>query len=39
MNAIEPAISDESVKEKTEKSWDEWFHILDTAGAQLMTHK
>jgi len=39
MNAIEPAISDEAVTEKTGKSWDEWFDILDTAGAQLMTHK
>jgi hypothetical protein len=39
MNAIEPAISDEAIKEKTGKSWTEWFDILDIAGAQLMTHK
>lgn len=39
MNAIEPPISDDAVKEKTGKPWSEWFAILDTAGAQAMTHK
>jgi uncharacterized protein YndB with AHSA1/START domain len=39
MNIGEPPISDEAVREKTGKDWGEWFAILDTAGAQSMTHK
>ena len=39
MNAVQPPISDEAVKEKTGKDWSEWFAILDAAGAQAMTHK
>ena len=34
-----PNISDEAVAAKTGKSWDEWFNILDHAGAQKMSHK
>jgi uncharacterized protein YndB with AHSA1/START domain len=39
MNSIEPPISDGAVKEKTGKSWSEWFAILDNAEAQAMSHK
>ena len=31
-------VSDVTVKEKTGKSWNEWFRLLDRAGAQQMTH-
>ncbi|HET7042742.1 MAG TPA: SRPBCC domain-containing protein [Gemmatimonadales bacterium] len=30
---------DEAVRAKTGKSWDEWFAILDAAGARSMGHK
>jgi uncharacterized protein YndB with AHSA1/START domain len=39
MNALEPTISNDSVKAKTGKDWPEWFEILDAAGAQKMNHK
>ena len=32
-------ISNEAVQAKTEKTWDEWFSILDAAGAKEMNHK
>jgi uncharacterized protein YndB with AHSA1/START domain len=32
-------MSDEAVRTKTGKSWDEWFAILDAAGAQTLGHK
>jgi hypothetical protein len=32
-------MSDEAVKERTGKTWPEWFKILDKAGAQKMTHQ
>ncbi|CAN5878075.1 hypothetical protein BH18ACI4_BH18ACI4_27630 [soil metagenome] len=32
-------ISDETVKEKTGKKWDQWFAILDKAGAKEMSHQ
>jgi len=32
-------MSDEAVKAKTGKNWDEWFKILDKAGAKRMNHK
>jgi Domain of unknown function (DUF4287) len=32
-------MSDEAVRAKTGKSWDEWFAILDAAGAQTLGHK
>jgi uncharacterized protein YndB with AHSA1/START domain len=32
-------ISDEAVLAKTGKTWDEWFSLLDQAGAQKMNHK
>jgi uncharacterized protein YndB with AHSA1/START domain len=34
-----PRMSDEAVKAKTGKKWDEWFAILDKAGAKEMSHK
>lgn len=34
-----PRMSDEAVKAKTGKKWDQWFAILDKAGAQEMSHK
>lgn len=41
--AVRPAdevspVSDMTVKEKTGKSWSEWFRVLDRAGAQNMKH-
>lgn len=30
--------SDESVRRRTGKGWEEWFQILDDAGAEEMTH-
>jgi uncharacterized protein YndB with AHSA1/START domain len=36
---VKPQISDEAVKAKTGKTWDEWFGTLDAAGAQRLTHK
>lgn len=32
-------MSDEAVKAKTGKQWDQWFAILDKAGAKEMSHK
>ena len=32
-------ISDDAVKAKTGKKWDEWFKVLDKAGARMMEHK
>lgn len=32
-------MSDEAVKAKTGKKWDQWFLILDKAGAKDMSHK
>jgi uncharacterized protein YndB with AHSA1/START domain len=32
-------IGDESVKNATGKTWEEWFAILDSAGGEGMTHK
>ncbi len=32
-------MSDEAVKAKTGKKWDQWFAILDKAGAKEMSHK
>lgn len=32
-------MSDEAVQAKTGKTWDEWFAILDAAGARSMGHK
>src|SRR5687768_7530326 len=34
-----PRMSDEAVKEKTGKTWKEWFAILDEAGAKKMNHQ
>jgi uncharacterized protein YndB with AHSA1/START domain len=34
-----PQISDEAVRTKTGKTWDEWFAVLDAAGAQRLGHK
>ena len=39
MSSVEPTISDEAVEAKTGKNWAEWFSILDSAGAQEMSHK
>jgi hypothetical protein len=32
-------ISDRAVKSKTKRTWNEWFSILDEAGAKVLTHK
>jgi hypothetical protein len=32
-------ISDDAVKKRTKKMWDEWFSILNKAGAKKMEHK
>ncbi len=32
-------LSDDAVKEKTGRTWDEWFKILDKAGARMMEHR
>jgi uncharacterized protein YndB with AHSA1/START domain len=34
-----PRMSDEAVKAKTGKKWDQWFAILDKAGAKEMSHQ
>jgi uncharacterized protein YndB with AHSA1/START domain len=34
-----PRMSNEAVKAKTGKKWDQWFAILDKAGAKEMSHK
>ncbi|MFN7996396.1 MAG: DUF4287 domain-containing protein [Bryobacteraceae bacterium] len=33
------SVSDDTVKAKTGKKWEEWFKILDKAGARMMDHK
>lgn len=33
-----PRMSDEAVKAKTGKNWDQWFAILDKAGAKDLSH-
>ena len=32
-------VSDDAVKAKTGKKWDEWFKVLDKAGARMMDHR
>ncbi len=39
MNKKATRMSDEAVQAKTGKTWEEWFKILDAAGAKKMTHK
>ena len=39
MEAFKPPIGDEAVRAKTGKDWQDWFRILDAAGAQNMNHK
>ena len=34
-----PRMSDEAVKAKTGKTWQEWFSILNKAGAKKMSHQ
>ena len=34
-----PRMSDAAVKEKTGKTWKEWFAILDKAGARKLSHQ
>lgn len=36
---IGPRMSDEAVKAKTGKTWQEWFSLLDLAGARKMSHQ
>src|SRR5690349_7072560 len=36
---VKPSMSDEAVAAKTGKRWDEWFQILDKAGAAKLDHK
>jgi hypothetical protein len=42
-NAIEashvPRLSDAAVQAKTGKTWQEWFAVLDAAGARAMDHQ
>jgi Domain of unknown function (DUF4287) len=33
-----PRIGDEAVREKTGQGWNEWFAVLDEAGAAKKTH-
>ena len=35
---MQPSISDAAVRAKTGKVWDEWFQILDAAGAAALNH-
>ncbi len=37
--AVAPPTSDAAVKEKTGKTWPEWFAVLDADGAQKLNHK
>ena len=39
MNAARPRISDAAVRKATGKSWDEWFAVLDSEGADALPHK
>jgi len=34
-----PGISDDAVKTKTRKGWQQWFKILDDAKANQLSHK
>jgi hypothetical protein len=34
-----PGMSDAAVKAKTGKTWEQWFAVLDKAGAKAMAHK
>ena len=34
-----PRVSDAAVEAKTGKTWQEWFALLDAAGARQMDHK
>lgn len=33
-----PRVSDDAVKEKTQRTWDEWFSLLDAEGAKEWDH-
>jgi hypothetical protein len=35
---FKPPVSDESVRAKTGKGWDDWFKLLDDAGAAKLSH-
>lgn len=37
--ATKPKMSDDAVKAKTGKVWDEWFKLLDKAGAKKLSHQ
>ena len=37
--AMTPRMSDEAVNAKTGKNWEQWFAILDKAGAKKMNHQ
>jgi hypothetical protein len=37
--AVQPTMSDQAVSAKTGKTWNEWFAILDKAGAKKMSHQ
>ena len=39
MHTVKPSISDQAVRAKTGKDWDEWFQMLDAAGAKQMNHQ
>src|SRR6188508_186661 len=36
---ISLATSDETIRERTGRGWEEWFDLLDEAGAAEMTHR
>lgn len=38
-NATPPSISDSAVQSATGKTWDEWFAVLDAAGAASLDHQ
>ena len=39
MSATQRKISDAAVRKATGKSWDEWFAVLDSEGADALPHK
>lgn len=39
IDATAPRMSDAAVKEKTGKTWKQWFAILDKAGAKKLNHQ
>ena len=39
MSAAQPRISEAAVRKATGKSWDEWFDLLDSEGADALPHK